>query len=213
MSFGKYGPFADVVAIASALVATFSMLLLKTLGRVKRWTWLASEAPPFLVTAGGRVLAVALMAVTYVTISKSNYGWFAAAAILCGVLGFIAIARFDRLRERHVVQVPVVGEDGKELLDRKNEGVQRNVVVGLERDMRDDARAALAEARRKTPGLSVRQFMSGFGPQRLNDPEALWDSALLANTRSSLTITLMCIVLLGVMAVFLAAFIIEVFNR
>jgi hypothetical protein len=86
-------------------------------------------------------------------------------------------------------------------------------VIGLESDLREDARAAFVEARKKKAGLSVRQFMSGFGPQRLNDPEALWDSALLANTRSSLTMTLMCVVLLGVMALFLAAFTIEVFNR
>jgi hypothetical protein len=31
MDFGRYGPFANVVGIASALVATFSMLLLKCL--------------------------------------------------------------------------------------------------------------------------------------------------------------------------------------
>src|SRR5215468_7422048 len=99
----RFGPFAAVVAIALALVATFSMLLLKMFGGVARWTWLASGAPSFLVTAGARILAVALMAVTYVTISKSNYPWFAAVAVVCGLLGFITIARFDRLRERHVM--------------------------------------------------------------------------------------------------------------
>jgi hypothetical protein len=159
------------------------------------------------------MLSVALMAVTYVTISKTNYGWFAAAAVLCGVLGFIAIVRFDCLRERHVVQISMVAADGKPLLDRRKRVVQQSVVIGLESDLREDARAAFVEARKKKAGLSVRQFMSGFGPQRLNDPEALWDSALLANTRSSLTMTLMCVVLLGVMALFLAAFTIEVFNR
>jgi hypothetical protein len=159
------------------------------------------------------MLAVSLMAVTYVTISKSNYGWFAAAAIVCGVLGFIAVARFDRLRERHVVQIPTVGADGKPLLDRRKKGLQQHVVIGIESDLRDEVKAALADARKKKAGLSVRQFMSGFGSQRLNDPEALWDSTLLADTRSSLTITLMCIVLLSVMTIFLAAFTIEVFNR
>ncbi len=86
-------------------------------------------------------------------------------------------------------------------------------MIGLESDLRDDAKVALADARKKKAGLSVRQFMSGFGPQRVNDPEALWDPALLADTRSSLTITLMFIVLLGVMALFLSAFTIAVFNR
>jgi hypothetical protein len=213
VNLSQYGPFANVVALASALIATFSMLLLKMLGSVKRWTWLASGAPPFLVTAAARMFAVALMAVTYVTISKSNYGWFAAAAVLCGVLGFVAVARFDLLRERHVVPIAMVGADGRPLLDRRKQVVQQNLVIGLEADLRDDAKAALAEARKKKAGLSVRQFMSGFGPQRVNDPEALWDPALLADTRSTLTITLMCIVLLAVMALFLSAFTIEVFNR
>jgi len=165
------------------------------------------------VTAAARMFAVALMAVTYVTISKSNYGWFAAAAVLCGVLGFVAVARFDHLRERHVVPIAMVGADGKPLLDRRKQVVQQNVVIGLESDLRDDVKVALADARKKKAGLSVRQFMSGFGPQRVNDPEALWDPALLADTRSSLTITLMCIVLLSVMALFLSAFTIAVFNR
>jgi len=213
LSATQYGPFTNVVGIASALVATFSLLLLKMLGNLKRWTWLASGTPPFVVTGAARMLCVALMAVTYVTISKANYGWFAAAAVLCGLLGFVAIARFDRLRERHVVQVPMVGADGTPLPDGRNRVVRQNVVIGLESDLREDARAALVEARKTQAGLSVREFMSGFGPRRLNDPEALWDATLLANTRSTLTITLMFVVLLGVMALFLAAFTIEVFNR
>jgi hypothetical protein len=55
--------------------------------------------------------------------------------------------------------------------------------------------------------------MSGYGANNVNDPEALWDSALLAKTSSSLTTTLMYVVLLGVMALFWSAFIIEVVNR
>jgi hypothetical protein len=213
MNLNRYGPFANVVALASALVATFSVLLLKMLGGVKRWTWLASGAPPFLVTAAARMLAVALMAVTYVTISRSNYGWFAGGAILCGLLGFIAVARFDRLRERYVVPIPVVAADGNQLLDRKKRAIQQDVVIGRECNLRDDAKQALTAARKENPGLSVRMFMSGFGPHRVNDPEALWDPDLLAKTRSGLTITLMCVVLLGVMALFLAAFVIEVAGR
>lgn len=213
MNLSQYGPFANVVAVACALVATFSLLILKTFGSVNRWTWLASGAPSFLVTAAARVLAVALMAVTYVTINKWNYGWFAALAVLFGVAGFIAIVRFESLRQRHVVSIPLVGADGQPFLDHNNRALQQNVVVGVESNMRDDAKAALVAARKKTPGLSVRQFMSGFGPQRVNDPEALWDPTLLADTRSRLTITLMSVVLLGVMTLFLAAFSIEAFNR
>jgi hypothetical protein len=102
MSFSQYGPFLNVVTIASALVATFSVLLLKTFGGLKRWTWLTSGAPSFIVTAAARALTVALMAITYVTINKLNYRWFGAGAVLCGAVAFWAIARFERLRERHV---------------------------------------------------------------------------------------------------------------
>jgi hypothetical protein len=52
--------------------------------------------------------------------------------------------------------------------------------------------------------------MSGYGAQTVNDPEALWDGTMLANIRSSLTTTLMCIILLGVLVLFWAAVIIEV---
>jgi hypothetical protein len=111
-----------------------------------------------------------------------------------------------------VATIPQVGPDGKQLLDRKRKTINQNVVVGTEADLREDARTALVAARKKTPGLSVRQFMSGFGPQRVNDPEALWDSNFLADIRSNMTITLIYAVLLGVMALFLAAFTIEIFQ-
>jgi hypothetical protein len=112
-----------------------------------------------------------------------------------------------------VATIPQVSADGKPLLDRKKKAINQNVVVGTEAELREDARIALASARQKRPGLSVRQFMSGFAPQRVNDPEALWDSSLLADVRSNMTIMLMYAVLLGVMALFLAAFTIEIFNR
>jgi hypothetical protein len=152
------------------------------------------------------------MAVTYVTIDKSNYAWFGAAAVLSGLLGFAAIVWFDHLRKLHIAAIPLVGADGRPLLDIKRKVREENVVVGIERDMRDDARLALVEARKQRPGLSVRQFMSGFG-ERVNDPEALWDEILLAKISSSLTTTLMCVVLFAVMTVFWAAFMIEASSR
>src|SRR5579864_6144868 len=99
MHLEKYGPFANVVVLASALVATFSILLLKMLGRMNRWTWLASNLPSFLVTAGARALAISLMATTYVLIDKANYLWFAGAAIASGIVCFASIVSFDKLRK------------------------------------------------------------------------------------------------------------------
>jgi len=119
----------------------------------------------------------------------------------------------ELLRKLHVVSVPMVGADGKPLLDKKKKPLEQNVVVGLESQLRDEARVALADARKKKGGLSVRQFMSGYGAQRVNDPEALWDSALLAGISSSLTTTLMWILLLAVMTLFLSAFVIDAAGR
>jgi hypothetical protein len=197
------------VAIACSLVATFSVLLLKMFGNVKRWAWLTSESPPFLVTGGARVLAVALMAATYVTISSSNYHWFGAAAVASGVLGFLSVARFDRLRKIHVVHVPVVGPHGKQLADQKDRPLYTSVVIGSEQQLLPDAAVALKEARVRRGGISLTQFMSGYGAQSLNDPEALWDRGLLATVSNRLTTTLMYVVLLGVITLFLSAFVIE----
>src|SRR5579872_109943 len=210
MNLTQYGPFANVVALGLALVATFSVLLLKMLGGIARWSWLASGSPPFLVKAGARVVAVALMAVTYVTISRSNYRYFGGAAVLLGLLGFAAIVRFDRLRKLYVWSIPIVGPDGKPLLDKKKQPSEQNIVHGLESQLRSEARDALAEARKTKGGISVRQFMSGYGAQRVNDPEALSDSALLADISSRLTTTLMLTLLLAVMTLFLSAFVIDV---
>jgi hypothetical protein len=213
MSLDKYGPFANVVVLASALVATFAMLLLKMLGGVKRWTWLASGSPPFLVTAGARALAVALMAVTYVTIDKSNYRWFAGGAVVSGISVFIAISRFENLRQLHVWSVPLVGPNGQQLLDKKKSPIAENVVVGLESELRDDARIDFAAARKKTHGLSLQEFMSGYGAHSVNSPAALWDSAILAKRSSTLTTTLMWIVLFSVMALFWSALILDVAGK
>ena len=209
MHLGKYGPFADVVALASALVATFSILLLKMLGRVTRWTWLASGAPPFLISAAARVLAVALMAATYVVINNKDYGWFAAAAILSGIIGFSAIVSFDKLRKIHVAPIPQVGANGKTLIDKRGREIQLNVVIGTETDLRPEAKLALSVTRKKAGGVSLRQFMAGYGAQKLNDPEALWDSTLLAEVSNKLTVRLMLIALSAVMTVFWAAFAIQ----
>jgi hypothetical protein len=206
----KFGPFTNIVAIASALVATFGLLLLKMLGPTKKWAWLASDTPPFLVAAGPRILAVALMAVSYIAITPSNYQWFAVAAVLIGVFGFIIVSRFDRLRKRHVVSIPLVGKRGQQLVDKKKKPVFESVVIGTEAQMRPEAKAALDEARRKKGGLSLIQFMGGYGAQKVNDPGAIWDHDLLADISSKLTTYLMYIVLAAVMALFLGALVIDI---
>lgn len=201
-----YGPFASVVAIASALVATFSVLLIKTLGRMNRWTWLAGDAsPPFLVTAGARVLCIALMAAAYVTIDDSNYKWFLLPALIGGAGAFVLIASFDRLRKVHVLTIPLVSRDGNQLRDRRGRPTYEAIVIGSEAEMQPTAKAALDTARTTYGGVSLAEFMSGYGANQVNDPEAIWDRALLAKISNRLTIRLMLIVLFVVTTLFLAA--------
>jgi hypothetical protein len=207
MQADQFGPFANVVALACALVATFSMLLLKMLGGLKRWTWLAGGSPPFLVTAGARMFAVALMAITYVSISATNYRWFGGAAVICGLIGFLCVARFDGLRQRHVVAIPLVAADGTVLKDRQGRDQNASVVIGPESKMRSEAASAFGQARQKG-GVSLSKFMSGYGSP-VNDPGSIWEHALLARIANRLTTLLMCVLLLAVMTVYLAAFTIE----
>lgn len=208
MDPGKYGPFANVVALAGTLVAVFGVLLLKMLGGLKRWTWLAADTPAFLVAAGARVLAVALMAVTYVTIDPSNYGWFGGAAVVGGVFGFFSVMRFDRLRKLHVIPIPVIGPDGNQLQDEHGTKLAMNVVIGLEDQLRPEAATALKIARNQN-GVSLAKFMSGYG-SAVNNPDALWDRAVLADIGNKLTASLMQVVLFAVVTLFLAAFVVDV---
>jgi len=210
MDPSEYGPFADTVGIAGALVATFSVLLLKMLGSIKQWTWLAGESPSFVVTAGARVLAIALMAAAYVTIQKSNYIWFIVAAVGFGLVGFVMIARFDRQRRRHVLSIPLVGEHGTQLVDSKGRPRYGKVVIGSESDMNAQAKSDLTAAREKSGGLSLVQFMSGYGSNQVNDPAPLWDRNYLADISNRLTVMLMLVVLLAVMTLFLAASVVDV---
>lgn len=213
MDPSKYGPFVNIVALACALVVTFSVLLLKMLGTTKSWTWLSSDSPSFLVTAAPRAIVVALMALTYVTINSSNYVFFGILAVLCGFFGFWAIARFDYLRKLHVLKIPLVGEQGQQLVDARGNMKYENVVIGSEAELLPRAKSDFEAACQQFGSLSLGRFMSGYGHPRVNDPEALWDRKLLAKISNRLTVTLMYIVLFAVMAVFLAAFVIEVASR
>lgn len=214
MDPSQYGPFANVVTIATALVATFAMLIVKAIGRVRRWTWLAGDtAPPFLVTAGPRLVAVVAMAVTYVTIDADNYLGFAGGAFAIAILGFAAVARFDHLRKVHLCEVARVAEDGAQLLDKRGRPQADRVVVGLESEMRSEAKKALDSVRSERGGISLCQFILGYGAQRLGDPAAAWDAEILARHGSKLGRLLMYIVLSGALTLFLAALVIEIASK
>lgn len=208
----KYGPFANIVGVALALTATFSLLLLKSVGKVSKWTWLAAYTPPFVVALPARVLSFALMAVAYITMTRSNYQWFGAVAILTGILTVVVVAWFDRVRRIYIDSIELVGADGKQLVDKKGKLLFENVVVGTESKLRPEAAQAFAEAR-KTRGISLREFMKGYGSPKVNDPGSLWDREYLGKIGGNLALLLMFIVLFPVLTLFLAAFIVDTHIR
>jgi hypothetical protein len=194
----KYGPFVNVVAVACALAAVFSTLLLRALGSSKKWTWLAGNQPAFMVKAGGRVLAVSIMAVTYIFINPTNYLWFAGASVVIGIICFVEIVRFDKLRRRHVLQVPVTGKGGVEV-------GTTGLIIGRESEMNEGGRKKWHKARKK--GASLMEFLGGTGtPPKMYDAGVVWDHELLADIGSRLTTILMIVFLSAVTTLFLAAF-------
>src|SRR3546814_17234864 len=118
------------------------------------------------------------MATTYISIDATNYRWFGLAAVILGVLGFVCIIFFDRTKRLHVVEILQVSANGSALLDQDGEPVAKSVVVGREDQLRSEAAAALKTARRRG-GVSLKQFMSGYGSP-VNDPAALWSENPLA---------------------------------
>lgn len=211
--FGKdYGPFATTITYAAVLITLFSALLLKAVGKVSRWTFLAGGSdysPSFLVTAGVRALAIALIVLTFALIDKSNYLWFGGAAAACGLLMIILIGKFDEARQAHSCKVPELEVDGtvrRGWLGGKKSYV---VLIGTEDEMRPDAAAAYQAA--GSPGLC--KFLSGYGVHQVNNPEAIWPKQLLASISSKMNLTLMGILLFGVMALYLAAAALEVHQR
>jgi hypothetical protein len=213
MDLSEYGPFASIIAIAAALVSVFSLLLLKAVGKVRQWTWLIHDTPPFLVTGGARSLAIALIAATFLTINKNNYLWFILATVIIASLMVVLIGWFDRLRRIHIYKVPYVRSDGAPAVDDKGRPLFKNIVIGNESDMNATAKRAFAEARRKHGALSLTDFMSGFGAKETNNPEALWTRLQLAKISNRMTMVLMGILLCGVMVLYLSASSIEVTQR
>ena len=213
MDLIEFKPFAAIIAIAAALSCSFSLLLAKAIGRLSQWTWLIHEAPPFMVRVGARAPAFALIAITFLTINKQNYLIFAIGAALFGTLIIFLISYFDRLRKLHVVRLPVTGNNGNQAQDHKGRPLFTNVVIGTESTMRTDAAAAFRVARLQNGGLSLIDFMSGYGTPTTNNPEALWNREQLVDISNRMMMLVIGIVLSGVMALYLAASSIEVNTR
>ena len=79
--------------------------------------------------------------------------------------------------------------------------------------MNRQAKEAWRSARRERGGVSLVEFMSGYGATRVNDPEALWSREHLAEVSNHMTMLLVGIILAGVMALYWAASAVEVSTR
>lgn len=204
-----YGPFASIVAIAAALVTVFSLLLLKSIGFASRWSWLAGDKHSFMRTAAARAVTVALIGLTFIMINKDNYRWFAGGALFFAVLTLVFIGWFDRVRMIHTCFVPDVAANGAAVISSRGKPTGRTIVVGTEATMRTAAKKAY----RQLPAADLCKFVSGFGQNQVNNPEAVWDRAELAKIAGRLTVLVTLIILCGVMTLYLAAASIEVHLR
>ena len=209
MDLHRYGPFADVVSVILALVAMFGMLLIKAFGRVRRWTWLIGDSPPFIVTGGIRALAIVLMAVGYLLVDRYTYLPFLGVAVVLGVASLALIVQFDLQRRIHVIGRPVLAADGSQQQRGRHKTVE-NLVVGTEATMREQAKEDFAAAQRTARGLTLETFLSGYGVNGVYETSAVWDREILARTANRLTLLLMLAFLSGVLALFLAGLCIDI---
>ena len=183
----------------------FSLLLVKAIGKLTHWTWLIPDSPPFLVKAPAQALSVGLIVISLITIDEKNYLIFSGLSMISAILMTSMGWRFDLDRKTYVRRVPLTGKDGSQAQDRMRRLLYRTLVIGTEDTMYEHAKAAFYEARRKNGGLSLLDFMGGYGTPNVYNPEALWPREILAKISSRMTMLLIGIVLTGVMALYLAA--------
>jgi hypothetical protein len=213
MDMSKYGVFASVVAASAALAATFSLVLAKAIGgRVAKWTWMLNNTPPFMVTVGVRALAVALIALTFLLIDKDNYRYFVGISVIYGALVCVLLAYFNHLRQLHTYRVPKLTEDGQAATDRDGRAVEETLVIGKEEDMNEEAKKAFADARAGR-GLSLTDFLGGYGGTRTNNPESVWTRSRLSAISNRMFLCVMGVLLCAVMALYTAASAIDVATR
>lgn len=211
MDFNKYGPFANIVMTAGFLVAAFGVLFFKMLGHSRSWSWLArNDVPAFFIAVPARIGAVILMAITYTTINTSNYGWFAGAALIFAALGMYFLNRFNLSRNLYIIAIPLVARDGSVSRDRRGNEVTRNIVIGLDSEIKPEIQKEIAKRYAADHTVTTRKFLAGAGP---NEPEILWDRDKLAKIKTKLATSLAYVSLCAVMTLFLAAFIIVVFDK
>lgn len=204
-----FGPFANIMALVAALVAVAGALVVRSLGPLGRWSKLVDGTPTFVIAAGPRVITIALIAGTYLWGQQLGGEVFVVLAVVAAIFTFATLRRFDRLRRLNVVEIPVVGSSGEQARDDKGDPQTRLVIIGPWDKLTEEAASNYAEARRQTVGLSLVEFMSGYGTSP-NNPESLWPREVLVQAQMSITGQLMRAVVGGAMALFWAATAIDI---
>jgi hypothetical protein len=199
----KFGPFANTMAVATFLVATFAGLLFKAMGRISRWTWFVPTTSTFMILLPARVISWALIAVTYVLINPDNYIIFFGLAIVLAIVAFWQFFVFNRLRIIHVMEIPEVGNDGQPLVINGKE-IKRSIVIGTEKDMMPRIKKIFREACEQHRDLTIRKFLSGFG-NAIYDPFNVWPAEVLARISNGLTAALVYTMFGAVMTLYLAS--------
>lgn len=197
-----FGPFAYIMAIVAALVAVFASLTVSAIGKASEWAALTEDAPVFLVLAGPRAISIVAIVFTFMIISSENWYWFATAAALLAVICFWLILSYDFNRKAYTCTVRDVGPNGEV-------ATTRLVVIGSENELIDAAGKAYKIAIRKHGAMDLCKFMSGYGNPH-NTPSSIWPREVLARRSSNLILRLAGIVMSGVVALYIAASIVNV---
>ena len=200
----QYGVFSTTVAIAGTLVLTFSAMIVNMLGRATKWTSMIPDSSPTVPILGARVAGIVLLATTYLKASEENYNFFLVVAGLLALFSVVLIYRFHQLREHHVIEVPIVGRDGKQIVSAKGKSESRLILIGREGDMLAHVRGRWEEAQ-SVRGESLRTFVAGVGPY---DAEAIWGHGYLAKLSTKFMSYLLGIFLSVSVALFIVALVI-----
>mgnify|MGYP005751325887 CR=1 FL=1 len=198
----QYGPLAAGIAIAGCLVAAFSTLILKMFGSATAWSAMAAFKSSRVPMLAARVLGVVAIAATYVYLTPSNVHYFFALAAALAIAAVVAVMIFNRLKEIHVLQVPVVTRTGAQAVDNRGRPVSTPILIGQEEKMQAAAQEQLRRTREERGGVSLRDFVAGYA---IYQPDRIWTREQLSAIANRLMSLLIVIYFGGALALFVAA--------
>jgi len=213
MDLTQFGPFAAQVAVAFALLALFSTFLARMIGDVDEWSRLMGGVPKFVVTLGPRAIVIAAIGLTYFTLTNESLLIYISISILAAIATSILTLRYFRQVSLFTCKVPLLTKDGKHAVDKRGKELSSRIIVGAEETMRPEAFKKFAALKEENGGLSLCQFLAGYGGTKTYDPEAAWSREILVEISSSLLTKLMLIISSGVLVLYWVAAVVELSIR